>query len=161
MVFAKLSTTVQTMACNTHPSGMLGSNHCLVPVLMHARRAAELLAAVSPAKRRARQELSFASSTPARKGPSDTSLRVSFPPPHPHGPLTNAIDSRVSPDELALELDEQDVLSAGMATFRCREFARAAHTLSACSSPRGRFLWLYSQYLVGHEYPLWRYRKIT
>lgn len=127
---------------------------------MHSRRAAELLAAVSPAKRRPRQDLSFVSSTPARNGTPDTSLRVSFPPPHPHGPLTGAVDP-VSPDELALELDEQDVLSAGMATFRCREFARAAHTLSTCSSPRGRFLWLYSQYLVGHLSPLWRYGKIT
>ena len=124
---------------------------------MHARRAAELLAAVSPSKRRPRQDLSFVSSTPARNGTSDASLRVSFPPPHPHSPLAGA----VSPDELALELDEQDVLSAGMATFRCREFARAAHTLSTCSSPRGRFLWLYSQYLVGRVSLLWRYCIIT
>jgi Anaphase promoting complex subunit 8 / Cdc23 len=54
----------------------------------------------------------------------------------------------VPPEELALEFDEEDVLSAGMAHFRCREFARAAHALSACSSAKGRFLWLYSQYLV-------------
>jgi hypothetical protein len=126
---------------------------------MHFRRAAELLAAVSPAKRRARQDLSFVSSTPARNGASDTSL--SFPPPHPHGPLTSAVDSRVSHEELTLELDEQDVLFAGMANFRCREFARAAHTLNGCSSSRGRFLWLYSQYLVCYGSALGRYRKIT
>jgi anaphase-promoting complex subunit 8 len=137
-------------------------NHCFAPVLMHARRAAELLAAVSPAKRRARQDLSFVSSTPARHGLSDTSRPlVSFPPPHQHGTLTSAVDSRVSPEELALELDEEDVLSAGMANFRCREFARAAHTLSACSSSKGRFLWLYSQYLVGHGSTLGMYRNIT
>ena len=123
----------------------------LASVLIHVRRAAELLAAISPAKRRARQDLSFTSSTPARSSSADTSLpRVSFATPHPHGPLAGALDSRVSAEELALELDEEDVLSAGMATFRCREFARAAHTLSACSSSRGRFLWLYSQYLVSH-----------
>jgi anaphase-promoting complex subunit 8 len=129
---------------------------------MHARRAAELLAAVSPAKRRARQDLSFVSSTPARHGPSDTSRPLaSFPTPHLHGPLSSTVDSRVSPEELALELDEEDVLSAGMANFRCREFARAAHTLSACSSSKGRFLWLYSQYLVCHGFALGTYPKIT
>ena len=58
------------------------------------------------------------------------------------------MDSRVPPEELALELDEEDMLSAGMASFRCREFARAARSLSACSSAKGRFLSLYSQYLV-------------
>jgi anaphase-promoting complex subunit 8 len=136
-------------------------NHCLAHVLMHVRRAAELLAAVSPANRRARQDLSFVSSTPARNGPSDTSLSlVSFPPPLPRGPLSSAVDSRVLPEALTLELDEQDVLSAGMANFRCREFARAAHTLSGCSSSRGRFLWLYSQYLVCHGSALGR-SKIT
>jgi len=59
------------------------------------------------------------------------------------------VDSRVPPEELARELDEEDVLSAGMATFRCREFTRAAHTLGVCLSAKGRFLSLYSQYLVG------------
>jgi anaphase-promoting complex subunit 8 len=54
----------------------------------------------------------------------------------------------VSHEELALEFDEEDVLAVGIAHVRCREFARAAHALSGCSSPRGRFLWLYSQYLV-------------
>jgi len=128
-------------------------NHCTAFILMYARRAAELLAAVSPAKRRARQDLSFVSSTPARSGSADTSLpRVSFATPHSHGPLAGSLHSRVSAEELALELDEEDVLSAGMTTFRCREFARAAHTLSACSSSRGRFLWLYSQYLVGYRF---------
>jgi len=129
------------------------SSRGLASVLIHARRAAELLAAVSPAKRRARQDLSFVSSTPARNNPAaDTPLpRVPFATPHPHDPLTSVLHSRVSPEELALELDEEDILSAGMTTFRCREFARAAHTLSACSSSRGRFLWLYSQYLVGHN----------
>lgn len=137
-------------------------SHCLASVLIHARRAAELLAAVPPAKRRARQDLSFVSSTPARNVPADTSLpRVSFATPHPHGPISDPLDSRVSAEELALELDEEDVLSAGMATFRCREFARAAHTLSACSSSRGRFLWLYSQYLVSHRFTLGRHREIT
>jgi anaphase-promoting complex subunit 8 len=58
------------------------------------------------------------------------------------------VDSRVPPEEIALELDEEDILSAGMASFRCREFARAARSLSACSSAKGRFLSLYSQYLV-------------
>ena len=128
-------------------------SHSLASVLIHARRAAELLSAVSPSKRRACQDLSFVSSTPARDGPADTSLpRVSFATPHPHSPLSDTLHPRVSAEELALELDEEDVLSAGMAIFRCREFARAAHTLSACSSSRGRFLWLYSQYLVGHRY---------
>lgn len=137
-------------------------SHYSASVLIHARRAAELLAAVALAKRRARQDLSFVSSTPARNGPADTSLpRVSFATPHSHRPLADALPSRVSAEELALELDEEDVLSAGMATFRCREFARAAHTLSACSSSRGRFLWLYSQYLVSHRFALGRRRKIT
>ncbi len=99
------------------------------------------------------KDLSFVSSTPARSGSADTSLpRVSFATPHSHGPLAGSLHSRVSAEELALELDEEDVLSAGMTTFRCREFARAAHTLSACSSSRGRFLWLYSQYLVGYRF---------
>ncbi len=128
-------------------------SHCLASVLIHARRAAELLAAVSPAKRRARQDLSFVSSTPARNVPADTS--------QPHRPLTGALHSHASVEEPALELDEEDVLSAGMATFRCREFARAAHTLSACSSSRGRFLWLYSQYLVSHRFTVGRRRKVT
>jgi anaphase-promoting complex subunit 8 len=150
------------VACNTHPSGTLGSFTASASVLIHARRAAELLSAISPAKRRARQDLSFVSSTPARNGPADTSLpRVSFATPHPHDPLSDTSHSRVSAEELALELDEEDVLSAGMATFRCREFARAAHTLSACSSARGRFLWLYSQYLVSHRFTLGRHRKLT
>ena len=114
-----------------------------------ARRAAELLAAVPSSKRRAYQDLSFVSSTPARAGPLGAPLPpVSFPPPHPHAPLASAVDSRVPPEELALELDEEDMLSAGMASFRCREFARAARSLSACSSAKGRFLSLYSQYLV-------------
>ena len=134
--------------------------HSLASVLIHARRAAELLSAVSPARRRARQDLSFESSTPARNGPADTSLpRVSFATPHPHVTLSDTLHSRVSAEEIALELDEEDVLSAGMATFRCREFARAAHTLSSCSSSRGRFLWLYSQYLVSHRFTLGRHRK--
>ena len=134
--------------------------HSLASVLIHARRAAELLSAVSPARRRARQDLSFESSTPARNGPADTSLpRVSFATPHPHVTLSDTLHSRVSAEELALELDEEDVLSAGMATFRCREFARAAHTLSSCSSSRGRFLWLYSQYLVSHRFTPGRHRK--
>jgi anaphase-promoting complex subunit 8 len=139
-------------------------SHCLTSVLIHARRAAELLSAVSSAKRRARQDLSFVSSTPARNSPADTSLpRVSFATshPHPHGPLSDTLNSRASAEELALEFDEEDILSAGMATFRCREFARAAHTLSACSSSRGRFLWLYSQYLVSHRFTLGRHRMIT
>lgn len=132
-------------------------SHCLASVLIHARRAAELLAAISPAKRRARQDIPFVSSTPARNGPANTSLpRASFATPHPHGPLTSALHSRVLAEDLSLELDEEDVLSTGMATFRCREFARAAHTLSACSSSRGRFLWLYSQYLVSHRFTLGR-----
>jgi anaphase-promoting complex subunit 8 len=135
---------------------------CLASVLIHARRAAELLSAISPAKRRARHDLSFVSSTPARNSPAETSLpRVSFATPHPHGPPAGSLHSRVSDEEIALELDEEDVLSAGMATFRCREFARAAHILSACSSSRGRFLWLYSQYLVSHRFSLGRYRIIT
>ena len=115
----------------------------------NARRAAELLAAVPPSKRRAYQDLSFVSLTPARTGPLGSSLPpVYFPPPHPHAPLASAVDSRVPPEELALELDEEDILSTGMASFRCREFARAARSLSACSSARGRFLSLYSRYLV-------------
>jgi anaphase-promoting complex subunit 8 len=85
---------------------------------------------------------------PAPSGGASLPLPTSFPPSHPHAPLASAVDSRVPPEELALEFDEEDVLSAGMAHFRCREFARAAHTLSACSSAKGRFLWLYSQYLV-------------
>ena len=102
-----------------------------------------------PSKRRAYQDLSFVSSTPARTGPLGAPLPpVSFPPPHPHAPLASAVDLRVPPEELALEIDEEDILSAGMASFRCREFARAARTLGACSSVKGRFLSLYSQYLV-------------
>lgn len=107
---------------------------------------------MSPTKRRARQEHSFVSSPPSQNAslapPPPTPPAVSFPPPHPHAPLASAVDSRVLPEELALELDEEDILAAGMTIFRCREFARAAHALSACSSPRGRFLWLYSKYLV-------------
>ena len=114
-----------------------------------ARRAAELLAAVPPSKRRAYQDLSFASSTPARADPLGPPLPPgSFPPPHPHAPLDSAVDSRVPPEEIALELDEEDILSAGMASFRCREFARATRSMGACSSAKGRFLSLYSQYLV-------------
>ncbi|KAI0000360.1 TPR-like protein [Russula vinacea] len=137
-------------------------NDCADRGLQHASKwAAELLAAVSPANRRARQDLSFVSSTPARNGPSDTSLSlVSFPPPLPRGPLSSAVDSRVLPEALTLELDEQDVLSAGMANFRCREFARAAHTLSGCSSSRGRFLWLYSQYLASEKTALRDWNKL-
>ncbi|KAF8502373.1 TPR-like protein [Russula emetica] len=137
-------------------------NDCADRGLQHASKwAAELLAAVSPAKRRARQDISFVSSTPPRNGPADTSLpRVSFATPHPHDPLSGALNSRVSAEELALELDEEDVLSAGMATFRCREFARAAHTLSACSSSRGRFLWLYSQYLASEKAALRDWNKL-
>ncbi|KAI9455322.1 TPR-like protein [Lactarius psammicola] len=95
--------------------------------LQHATKwAAELLAAVPPSKRRAYQDLSFVSSTPARTGPLGAPLPpASFPPPHPHAPLASAVDSRVPPEELALELDEEDILSAGTASFRCREFARA------------------------------------
>ena len=40
-------------------------NHCLTSVLIHTQRATELLAAVSPAKRQACQDLLFMSSTPA------------------------------------------------------------------------------------------------
>ena len=108
---------------------------------------------MSPAKRRARQDPSFISSIPVRQDTPGGALpsppQVSFPLPHPHAPLASTVDSRVSPEELELEFDEEDTLSAGMANFRCREFARAAHTLRQCASLRGRFLWLYSQYLVG------------
>ncbi|KAI9437722.1 TPR-like protein [Lactarius indigo] len=130
--------------------------------LQHASKwAAELLAAVPPSKRRAYQDLSFVSSTPARTAPLGTPLPpVSFPPPHPHAPLASAVDPRASPEELALELDEEDVLSAGMASFRCREFARAARTLTACSSAKGRFLSLYSQYLASEKTALRDWNKL-
>ncbi|KAH8996562.1 TPR-like protein [Lactarius hatsudake] len=130
--------------------------------LQHASKwAAELLAAVPPSKRRAYQDLSFVSSSPVRTGLLGAPLPpVSFPPPHPHAPLASAVDPRVSPEELALEFDEEDVLSAGMASFRCREFARAARTLSACASAKGRFLSLYSQYLASEKTALRDWNKL-
>lgn len=70
------------------------------------------------------------------------------------------MDSRVPPEEIALELDEEDILSAGMASFRCREFARAARSLSACSSAKGRFLSLYSQYLASEKTALRDWNKL-
>jgi hypothetical protein len=142
----KPSMIVQTVACNTHPSRMLGP---IAARLVHALTTlGGLLNFLQPCHS---ASLPFVSSTPARTGPPVISLPLaSFPPPHPHAPLAGTVDLRVPPEELALECDEEDVLSAGMANFRCREFARAAHTLSACGSTRGRFLWLYSQYLVRH-----------
>lgn len=53
-------------------------------------------------------------STPAQNGRADTSL-PGFPTPHP--PLADALHSHVSAEELALKLDEESVLSGGMATF--------------------------------------------
>ncbi|KAH9961595.1 hypothetical protein BC827DRAFT_1203118 [Russula dissimulans] len=47
-----------------------------------------------------------------------------------------------------------------MANFRCREFARAAHTMRQCSSSRGRFLWLYSQYLASEKAALRDWNKL-
>jgi hypothetical protein len=143
------------------------SSTCVPPhVLTHARRAAELLAAVSPTNRHARQEPSFVSSTPSQSAslasppPTPTPPVVSFPPPHPHVPLASAVDLRMLPKELALELDEEDILAAGMTIFRCHEFAWVAHALSASSSPRGRFLWLYSQYLAGEKTALRDWNKL-
>lgn len=130
--------------------------------LQHASKwAAELLAALPPSKRRAYQDLSFVSSTPALAGPLGAPLPpTSFPPPHPHAPLASAVDSRVPPEEIALEFDEEDILSAGMASFRCREFARAARSLSACLSAKGRFLSLYSQYLASEKTALRDWNKL-
>jgi len=54
---------------------------------------------------------------------------------------------------MGIEKNEEDILAAGNACFDMREFARAAHVLRSCSSARGKFLKLYSTYLVRHPAP--------
>ncbi|KAI0267140.1 hypothetical protein BC834DRAFT_98765 [Gloeopeniophorella convolvens] len=158
-----MASTAITMDADMVESLRRAVRDCATRGLQHASKwAAELLAAVPPAKRRARQDALFVLSTPARSGPS---AGASQPPPslplsHPNAPLASAVDSTMSQEELALELDEEDILAAGMANFSTREFARAAHTLSACASARGKFLWLYSQYLASEKTALRDWNKL-
>ena len=48
----------------------------------------------------------------------------------------------------------------GKAYFDAREFTRAAHVLSSCSSARGQFLTIYSRFLVRSVF-IHTFQKIT
>jgi len=45
---------------------------------------------------------------------------------------------------------EEDILRTARALFWTKEFARAAFTLKDCKSSKGRFLALYTKFLVSH-----------
>ena len=133
---------VQTVACHTHPSGMLGP---IAARLVHALTTfGGLLSFLRPChSASAVLAKTFHSYRQFPHGPATLlflCLRRHSLPLTRTPPLAGTVDLRVPPKKLALECDEEDILSASMANFRCREFARAAHTLSACGSTRARFL---------------------
>jgi hypothetical protein len=57
-------------------------------------------------------------------------------------PMT--MDSTAQQNELA----EEDMLRTARGYFMSKEYARAASTLDGCTTPKARFLCLYSQFLV-------------
>ncbi|KAI0316028.1 TPR-like protein [Amylostereum chailletii] len=132
--------------------------------------AAELLAATPAQKRRTTTSAPppVLSSTPARPsqlsaptGPSDP---ISMPPPstiphHPHDPLTT-FGCRAASLHSEIPQDEADILAEGMACFYAREFPRAAHILKSCSSGRGRFMLVYSQYLASEKKAIQNWNKL-
>jgi anaphase-promoting complex subunit 8 len=72
-----------------------------------------------------------------------------LPPQHiiaPHMTDLNETKPRIL--EIGTEQNEEDTHAAGKACFDTREFARAAHVLRSCSGARGKFLKMYSTYLV-------------
>lgn len=50
--------------------------------------------------------------------------------------------------EYELEKNDQDIIAAARAYMESREYLRAVHVLRTCESSKGRFLSIYSQFLV-------------
>ncbi|ETW80740.1 hypothetical protein HETIRDRAFT_61808 [Heterobasidion irregulare TC 32-1] len=144
--------------------------------------AAELLSSIELSKRHPVADVkgAFSTSTPARlrsprrsispgsSSPSPDALASSsssLPPPpvhrHPHVPIASDVDDiGVRIREIKIESMEEDTLSMGKAYFDAREFTRAAHVLSSCSSARGQFLTIYSRFLASEKRALRDWNKL-
>jgi len=117
--------------------------------------AAELLLGIPASKRKAlanksTDDSTFSTSTPAKKrsppilsfgdDAMDSSQFI--------GHATPQLDRHLQP-LVRIDPEEQDALAMARACFEAKEFLRIKSVLSSYSSPKARFLSLYSQFLVG------------
>jgi anaphase-promoting complex subunit 8 len=67
---------------------------------------------------------------------------------HPHAPRLQSQPEDIRAMELDLEWRDEDTLTTARTCVEAREFLRAVHLLRDCSSPKARFLSIYSQFIV-------------
>ncbi|THU95653.1 TPR-like protein [Dendrothele bispora CBS 962.96] len=118
--------------------------------------AAELLLAIPASKRnpinRSGQNSSFSTSTPARKRSlpdmsfTEDSLIITQPTTQPFD-NTIQLGRNLSPLNF-IEAGERDALATARICFESKEFLRVKSILSGCTSPKARFLSIYSRLLA-------------
>lgn len=170
--YEPLLRNAQTEDLLSHPTGESVTLNAAVFVRMS--RSAELLLSIPASKRKALQTSDltseYSTSTPSRALSARPSLtfvdqspvatqvstqpatQLSAPPipsRHRHAPQLKTRSEQERAIELNLEVEEQDVLALARTSMEAREFTRVSQILQGCRSSKGRFLNIYSQFIVG------------
>lgn len=136
---------------------------CL-PCSKLAKRAAELLASISPSKRQPEPPLvahsTFHTSTPTRSPRPSLSFAQTlahggvaeniqkFHTRYPDAPQLHGQSHDILQQEAEWEAHDADYLAMAKTFIEAKEFLRVIHWLNPCRSSKAAFLRVYCQYLV-------------